>query len=67
MKLINLSTLNPIKMVDLKGQYEKIKTEIDQAIQNVLDQTAFINGPEVHIFQENLQNYLDVPFVIEDV
>ena len=56
--------MNPIKMVDLKGQYEKIKTEIDQAIQNVLDQTAFINGPEVHIFQENLQNYLDVPFVI---
>jgi len=64
LKHINLSALNPIKMVDLKGQYETIKTEIDQAIQKVLDQTAFINGPEVHTFQENLQNYLDVPFVI---
>lgn len=51
-------------MVDLKGQYDKIKTEIDQAIQNVLDQTAFINGPAVKSFQEHLQSYLNVPFVI---
>jgi hypothetical protein len=35
-----------IQMVDLKSQYEKIKTEVDTAIQNVLNTTAFINGPE---------------------
>ncbi len=47
-----------IKMVDLKGQYEKIKSEIDEGIQDVLNSTAFINGPKVHEFSRNLSNYL---------
>jgi len=46
-------------MVDLKGQYEKIKTEIDSEIQNVIDSTAFINGPKVQEFANNLSKYLD--------
>jgi len=45
-------------MVDLKGQYEKIKSEIDEGIQDVLNSTAFINGPKVHEFSRNLSNYL---------
>ncbi|HEY0030105.1 MAG TPA: DegT/DnrJ/EryC1/StrS family aminotransferase [Bacteroidia bacterium] len=53
-----------IQMVDLKSQYEKIKTEVDAAIQNVLDNTAFINGPEVKAFQAELEKYLDVKHVI---
>ena len=51
-------------MVDLKSQYEKIKTEVDAAIQNVLDNTAFINGPEVKAFQAELEQYLGVKHVI---
>lgn len=51
-------------MVDLKGQYEKIKTTVDQSILEVLDSTAYINGPKVHEFQNNLENYLDVKHVI---
>ncbi|MBL0330547.1 MAG: DegT/DnrJ/EryC1/StrS family aminotransferase [Bacteroidetes bacterium] len=51
-------------MVDLKSQYEKIKTEVDAAIQNVLDNTAFINGPEVKAFQSELEKYLQVKHVI---
>lgn len=51
-------------MVDLKGQYEKIKTEIDDAVLDVLDSMAFINGPKVKEFQENLEKYLDVSNVI---
>lgn len=51
-------------MVDLKGQYTKIKKEVDQAIQEVIDQTAFINGPQVGIFAENLAQYLQVGHVI---
>jgi UDP-2-acetamido-2-deoxy-ribo-hexuluronate aminotransferase len=47
-----------IKMVDLKGQYDKIKTEIDAGIQEVIDSTAFINGPKVQEFSKNLSNYL---------
>jgi len=51
-------------MVDLKSQYLKIKKEIDAAILNVIDTTAFIKGPDVAAFQDDLQNYLDVKHVI---
>jgi dTDP-4-amino-4,6-dideoxygalactose transaminase len=56
--------MKPIQMVDLKGQYEKIKTEIDEAVLEVLNSTAYINGPAVKNFQANLENYLDVKHVI---
>lgn len=51
-------------MVDLKGQYEKIKSTVDASIQEVLDTTSYINGPEVISFQKNLQDYLNVKHVI---
>ncbi|MEW6773926.1 MAG: DegT/DnrJ/EryC1/StrS family aminotransferase [Bacteroidota bacterium] len=51
-------------MVDLKNQYLKIKSEIDAAIQEVIDSTAFINGPAVKTFQSNLEKYLNVKHVI---
>ena len=57
-------TAKKIQMFDLKSQYEKIKTEVDAAIQNVLDNTAFINGPEVKSFQAELEQYLEVKHVI---
>ena len=51
-------------MVDLVGQYEKIKTEVDAAIANVLHSAAFINGPEVKTFQAELEKYLGIKHVI---
>ncbi len=51
-------------MVDVKSQYLKIKEEIDRGIQEVLDTTAFINGPQVKKFQKDFENYLDVKHVI---
>jgi UDP-2-acetamido-2-deoxy-ribo-hexuluronate aminotransferase len=51
-------------MVDLQGQYEKIKGEVDAGIQEVINTTTFINGPAVHRFQEHLQEYLGVKHVI---
>ncbi len=51
-------------MVDLKGQYEGIKTEVNDAIAEILDSSAFINGPHVQAFQNELQEYLDVKHVI---
>lgn len=56
--------MNKIAMVDLKRQYEKIKPEIDQAISEVINSTAFINGPAVKGFQEDMEAYLDVKHVI---
>ncbi len=53
-----------IQMVDLKGQYQKIKTEIDSGIQNVIDTAAFINGPAVKEFQASFEKYLNVKHVI---
>lgn len=48
-----------ITMVDLYGQYQKIKPEIDQAIQEVLDSTAFIKGPQVSQFEKSLSDFHD--------
>jgi UDP-2-acetamido-2-deoxy-ribo-hexuluronate aminotransferase len=56
--------MRKIMMVDLKGQYEKIKPEIDAAVLEVIDSTAFINGPAVNKFQKDLENYLHVKHVI---
>lgn len=56
--------MKKIQMVDLKSQYEKIKTSVDASIQEVLDTTTYINGPKVHEFQKNLEQYLNVKHVI---
>ena len=51
-------------MVDLKSQYDKIKDVVNTSIQEVLDTNAYINGPQVHQFQKNLEDYLNVKHVI---
>ncbi len=51
-------------MVDLKGQYERIKTEIDDAVISSIASTAFINGPPVTRFQAALESYLGVKHII---
>ncbi|MGB1307926.1 MAG: DegT/DnrJ/EryC1/StrS family aminotransferase [Oceanihabitans sp.] len=51
-------------MVDLKGQYNTIKEIVNPSIQEIIDNAAFINGPKVHEFQKNLENYLNVKHVI---
>ncbi|MCI1720015.1 MAG: DegT/DnrJ/EryC1/StrS family aminotransferase [Bacteroidales bacterium] len=53
-----------MKMVDLFGQYGKIKKEINSGIQNVIDTSAFIHGPEVSQFENNLAQYLNAKHVI---
>ncbi len=53
-----------IPMVDLAGQYHKIKPEIRKAIDEVMETSTFIKGPAVKRFQENLEQYLDVKHVI---
>lgn len=63
--LCAMNTTNPtIHMVDLKGQYQKIQDELDQAVLDVIRSGAFINGPAVKQFQADLEAYLDVKHVI---
>lgn len=56
--------MKKIQMVDLKTQYERIKDKLKPSLENILESTAFINGPEVHAFQSELEDYLEVEHVI---
>jgi len=56
--------MRPIQMVDLKTQYQKIKEEVDAAVIDVLNSSAFINGKPVQQFAEALSQYLGVKHVI---
>lgn len=49
--------MKPIQMVDLSTQYQRIKPEVDAAIQRVIDHAQFINGPEVKTFEKDLATY----------
>lgn len=56
--------MNNIQMVDVQTQYQRIKSEVDVAIQQVIDDAAFINGPAVKHFAQHMESYLDVVKVI---
>ncbi|NJB36289.1 DegT/DnrJ/EryC1/StrS family aminotransferase [Croceivirga sp. JEA036] len=56
--------MRKIQMVDLQGQYEGIKGQVNSAIEEVLQTSAYINGPQVHAFQKELEEYLGVKHVI---
>jgi len=62
--IIEHTYMKKIQMVDLKGQYEDIKEQVNDSIQEVLNSSAYINGPHVHKFQEELEQYLGVKHVI---
>ncbi|MBP7210149.1 MAG: DegT/DnrJ/EryC1/StrS family aminotransferase [Paludibacteraceae bacterium] len=56
--------MKKIQMVDLKSQYEKIREDVNNGIQEVIDTTTFIKGGKVNDFQKNLEAYLGVKHVI---
>ena len=56
--------MRSLQMVDLKQQYKKIKPEIDAAVMQVLESSAFINGPQVASFAASLAEYHGVKHVI---
>jgi UDP-2-acetamido-2-deoxy-ribo-hexuluronate aminotransferase len=53
-----------IQMVDLQSQYQRLKPEIDVAMQEVVDSAAFIKGPALKNFEANLAKYLGVKHAI---
>ena len=59
-----MSLPNKIQMVDLKGQYQKIKTEVEAAMNEVISSTSFMNGPAVKEFQSDFETYLNIKHVI---
>ena len=55
---------NKIQMVDLKGQYEKIKQSVDKAVLDTIKSTRYINGPQVKTFAKNLEKFTRARHVI---
>ena len=58
------SVMKPIQMVDLKGQYHKLKPQIDEAVIRIMEDAAFIGGKAVSSFAEGLAKYVNVKHVI---
>ncbi len=56
--------MRQIQMVDTQTQYQKIKNEVDLAIKEVIDSSAFINGKIVQEFALNLAKYLDAKYLV---
>lgn len=56
--------MKKIQMVDLVSQYEKIKPQVQTALDSILNTAQFINGPDVHEFKKELSHYLGVKHVI---
>ena len=51
-------------MVDLRGQYQKIQSKVDDSVLKTINSASFINGPQVKSFQKHLEKYLGVKHVI---
>ena len=51
---------NPIPMVDLRTQYQSLKNDIQAALNETLDNTAFVMGPNVHAFEDEVSEYLKI-------
>ena len=62
--MLQIGSMRKIQMVDLQGQYNGIKEEVNKAIEEVLTTSAYINGPQVKAFQSELEAYLGVKHVI---
>jgi len=56
--------MRPIQMVDTQTQYQRIKQDIDKAVLEVMESSAFINGKPVHDFAANLADYIGVKHAI---
>ncbi|NMB83623.1 MAG: aminotransferase class I/II-fold pyridoxal phosphate-dependent enzyme, partial [Ignavibacteria bacterium] len=53
-----------VPLLDLKGQYQSIKKEIDEAVQKVVESQYFIMGPDVAKLEEEICNYLNCQFAV---
>ena len=53
-----------VKFLDLKKQYLSIKDEIDKAIKDVIDDTAFIGGKYLEVFESEFAKYNNAKYVI---
>jgi UDP-2-acetamido-2-deoxy-ribo-hexuluronate aminotransferase len=62
--IYNILAMQPIQMVDTRRQYQKIKSEVDQSVLEVVESGIYIGGPKVAGFAQNLAGYLGAKHVI---
>ena len=55
---------SPIQLLDLPAQHAPIRAELDEALRQALDEAAFIQGPAVQQFAQELSAYLGGPHVV---
>jgi len=53
-----------VPFLDLKAQYQSIKSEVDEAIQSVVESSAFVKGPAVRQFQKNFAEYCGAKYAV---
>ena len=53
-----------MKFIDLAGEYQNIKKEIDASIQRVLNSGVYILGSEVENFENRLAGYIGTKFAV---
>lgn len=61
---IPIRTMKKIQMVDLQSQYARIKQDIDNGIQEVIESAAFVKGKKVTDFQHHLEHYTGAKHII---
>ena len=54
----------PVPFLDLKLQYNALKTELDEAVERIVSSQSFVLGPEVQALEEEIADYLGVPFAV---
>lgn len=54
----------PVPLIDLVGQYQTIKPEIQEAVERVFESQAFVLGDEVQNFEDELASYCDARHAI---
>lgn len=56
--------MKSIPFLDLKSQYAPLRKAIIESFEKIFDATAFINGPDVNVFEGALARWLDVDDVV---
>jgi dTDP-4-amino-4,6-dideoxygalactose transaminase len=59
-----MSEAVPVPLLDLKPQYQSLRSEIDAAIERVVSSQGFIMGPEVEAFEQEIAAYVGVPHAV---
>lgn len=56
--------MSQVPFIDLKTQYQALKTQIDERIHKVLEHGAYVNGPEINELEKKLAEFTGTKFAL---